>query len=724
MKTTLPITPPIHEPTALLPGLTQAPINIEAMVTAEVAKLINPPRRNLMDHLMPILLGGGTELFSLPVRAFPVFQTLSTCGYKYAYQNKMVGEIQLSITSTGLFMVTTLIQGKWTNHFYNSNGSYSHTGMVETSAQYKNVLMEPACPILNYIYNALEHEYSLTEAGTVNTKRIHTLENLLKKVYQARAQELSISKGIQHSTLAGFQAQMAAIEMDPILSWKERYKKFKAIRKERDQILSTKCRAHKIIKAQYWLPLWAQDVRGLFARFAARPINNTLGVVERVLLDPVRFLVQVVKNNMGFSIAMAIYSPFTFFFITQPMNPHAMWAVGKVRSAYIETVALVDQVIGSESKESLQKNIPTQSEAAINTTQATSKNEAVKKVEAPLSQVVLNNPSALVLTTDAPEVNKQDWATRMSNFKAMQIAYEGNLEIAPRLGRIEQMETQLNWPLQIESTWLETKRYIAQINSAFLKASNMNPQLFNYLMNERARAEQIQLYLWDRNIRFILDHPYTMLDESKEQTQWTYYIGRAFILLKDMTQDLKVKNAALALPQGYERIEQLAKRFEQDYKSGNSVLERLRNNSKLFQQANTMDSQELRNYMKRHWEVLYLLQNKAQEAANNGLQAYVWSVRQATWVLQSTISAKRDELSALALEGVNVSPAHKQAVRINSSQLEALHHMMVLEFASLRKEIGESLPQDIEAKQRAVIIESNESSLKERDLLLKELKLI
>jgi hypothetical protein len=172
----------------------------------------------------------------------------------------------------------------------------------------------------------------------------------------------------------------------------------------------------------------------------------------------------------------------------------------------------------------------------------------------------------------------------------------------------------------------------------------------------------------------------------------------------------------------------LAQKFSGEYKNAGSLLDRLKNNSKLFSQLDPKSTNELRSYMKRQWEVLYLLQNRAQEASNFGLQMYVWSVRNAVYTLQSLYSSKREEMSILSLafkkgmkpQKMSSNPAFKQI----ESQYEALFHMLVLEYTSIRKEIGESLKKDIEADQRKAIIDGVESFLKERDQLLKNANLV
>ena len=316
----------------------------------------------------------------------------------------------------------------------------------------------------------------------------------------------------------------------------------------------------------------------------------------------------------------------------------------------------------------------------------------------------------------------------MSNFKAMQIAYEGNLEIAPRIGRLEQMETQLNWPLIVESTWLETERYLSFAKFLLTNEKDYSKDFIGFVKNEKSRAEQVQLYLWDRNIRFILDHPFTLMDESKEQTELDHYVGRSFILLKEMTQALTSRYQGLSLPAGYERIMNLAQAYEREYHAGGSILERLKKNSKLFAQSDPKSTTELRTYMKRQWEVLYLLQNHAQEAANSGLQMYNWSIRNTVHLLQSIYSTKREELSLIALHFKKGLPVSKISQNLEfktiDSQYEALFHMMVLEFTSIRKELSENLKNDIEANQRKTMIQGLESFFEERDSLLKGANLI
>ena len=107
---------------------------------------------------------------------------------------------------------------------------------------------------------------------------------------------------------------------------------------------------------------------------------------------------------------------------------------------------------------------------------------------------------------------------------------------------------------------------------------------------------------------------------------------------------------------------------------------------------------------------------------------YIWSIRNTVHLLQSIYSTKREELSLIALDfKKGMTPAkltRNAAFKQMDSQFEALFHMMVLEFTSIRTELSEHLKKDIEANQRKQIIDGMESFLKERDSLLKGANLI
>jgi hypothetical protein len=691
-----------------------APATLEE-VQKELSSFLGSPSKNLQDFITKIAIDGGTSNLTHPVQALPIFRTSNTSGYNYTYNKQMVAYLRFGITTSGYFVVQTLMlnaQSSWVSHYFHSDGSYafSEGPISHTFAQNSESIMESNCPIISHLYNILSDEYlAVKEGKETNTKRVRSIETSLQRLNKTRSSELSISKGMNDEAINQLNAKMMEIDLDPVYTWKERHQLIRNLKEERSKLISTKKRAHQKNIFNYTLPLFAHDLKDAGIRFFKRPLNNFFGILERICIDPIRWFFKVVRSNMGYSVALAIYSPFTYFFITQPMNPHATFAVGKVRSAYIATVESIEHALGIEDKKVEIK--PTATGIVLNAAATASASSR-----------------GMLLTTDVPEVDNQTWDDRMNNFKNMQNSYESNMESAPRMGRLEQMETQLNWPLIVESAWNETERYANFLNFIETNSKDYLPSFVQFVKAEKARTEQAQLYLWDRNIRFILDHPFTLMDQSKDQTQLDYYVGRAFIQLRDMTNTLIGRYKGLAMPKGYEAISQLAAHFESDYKTNGSVLERLKNNSKLFAQKDKTDSQELREYMKRQWEILYLLQSRAQEGAVHALQMQVWSVRNAVWIIQSLYSSKHEEMSSLAFQMkpgamINKLTANPSFKRIDS-QYESLFHMMVLEYTSIRKEIGEELKNDIEATQRKTLIDGVENFLKERDALLKGANLL
>jgi len=691
------------------------PATTEEVLT-ELDQFLGSPSKNIQDFITKIAINGGTSLLTHPVQALPVFRTSNTSGYNYTYSKQMMAYIRFGITTSGYFVVQSLLlnsKSTWASHYYHADGTYafSEGPITHTFLTNSETLMETHCPVVNHLYNILSDEYlAVKEGKEPNSKRVYTIENILQRLSKTRSNELSISQGIHDQAVSRLNQKMMEIDLDPVYTWKERHQLISKLKDERAVLLATKRRAHKKNIFNYTLPLIAHDIKAAGHRFIKRPFNNFLGILERICLDPIRWFIKVVRSNMGYSVALAIYSPFTYFFITQPMNPHATFAVGTVRSAYIQTVEAVQHVFGLQDKKV--ENTP------VNTTGA----NLIPIATSPASS------KGMLLTTDVPAVDNQSWEDRMTNFKNLQNTYESNMEGAPRMGRLEQMETQLNWPLIVESAWNETERYTSFLNFVESNSKDYIPSFIEFVKAEKLRTEQVELYLWDRNIRFILDHPFTMMDQSKDQTQLDYYVGRAFIQLRDMTNTLSFRYKGLQMPKGYTVISQLASHFETDYKTNGSVLERLKNNSKLFSQNDKLNTEELRTYMKRQWEILYLLQNRAQEGAVHALQMQIWSVRNVVFIIQSLYSTKREELSSLAFSMKPGAPVNKltanPSFRRIDSQYEALFHMMVLEFSSIRKEIGEELKNDIEATQRKTLIDGVEASLKERDALLKGTNLL
>lgn len=692
----------------------------EADVLGELESLLTQPAKHVQDVLRTLIFGGQGGLLQSPVDFLPVFRSTETSGYNLSLNRKVLAHVRFGVTTSNYFVIQSRLQtanAGWVSHYYHPNGKYafSEGPISHQFAQHPVTNMEPRCPVVNHLYNILAHQYTEACTQETQTELIHTIETLIRNAYRNRKHDFSVSQGALDLSLVELRNKMNAVETDPVYRWKEKHQWIKKYKTQRAEVIGVKRRAHRLSRWHFLPALWFQDFRDLLSRFGKNPVENTLGALDRLLLDPIRWFFGVVRNNMGYSIALAIYSPFTFFFITQPMNPHAMWAVGNVRSAYLETTETIRGWFGSAS--------PVTS-IAKSTTPTTTKASIPALAASSTQSVILGIP----LTTNQSKLDDQSWDDRMSRFKALQISYEKNMEAAPRFGRLEQMETQLNWPMIIEGAWLETERYLSFVNFILANSKDYAAGFNQFVKAEKERAEQVQLYLWDKNVRFILDHPYTLMNQNGEQTQHDYYVGRSFILLRDMTQALAARHQGLAMPKGFENIQALAQKFESEYQNGGSVLDRLRANSKVFAQKDQLNTDELRAYMKRQWEILYLLQNKAQEAANMGLQMYVWSVRNTAYLLQSLYSSKREELSMVALSFKKGAAVNKLSDNLTfkrvDAQFEALHHMLVLEFASLQKEFNEALPEDLETTQRKKIISGVESFLKERDQLLKSSNLL
>jgi hypothetical protein len=326
----------------------------------------------------------------------------------------------------------------------------------------------------------------------------------------------------------------------------------------------------------------------------------------------------------------------------------------------------------------------------------------------------------MLLTTDIPKVDRQTWNERMSNFKQMQIAYEENIEYASRMGRLEQLETQYNFPMQIESTWEELERYNTLIFKLREENPNLSAKMKQFLTNEVNRTQQLELYLWDRMGRFILDQIYVMLDQDNEQKRNDYYVGRSFVFMQEMTNILSWRYKNFKKPEGYDRIEKLANFYAKNRKESGSVLKNLTTNSDLFKQKDLLNTKEFRSYMKRQWEILFLQNSKAEEASNNGLNMYIWSVRNTAWILQSIYSSKREEISLLIKRdqtGQILSPGDQLNRSKISMMYETLLHNLTLEYVGIREEIMKRLGKDIESTQRMMVLDNLKEFLSDREKL-------
>jgi hypothetical protein len=570
--------------------------------------------------------------------------------------------------------------------------------------------MEPLSPFINHLYNIIHTEYDKAKSGNSMTARIVLIEGLLNKYYKDPNLTLSIDKGNKDDSIVNIEKEIYRIEADPVLTWTERQNIFASLKEIRSKIILTKKRVHNLSTFKYVLPVVLKDVVIKLSRIKSRPFSNVKGLTYKWTLGKFIWFVSTVKENLGYSVALAIYGPFTFYFITQPMNPHAMWAVGKVRNAYLSVANSVESAatpeITYEKKELIAQTSETQK-----VQDQVSVSQAAVAVAPTVASTATTTPSMVPL-------KKISWDQRMTNFKAMQIAYETDLVFAARMGRLEQMETQFNFPLTAESVYAETKRYLRKVKSDLQFFNNLDIRYKAFLQKEVTRTEEVQVYIWKKMAQFFLDHPYMSVDEQNEQKERDYYVGRAFVFMDDLTTELSKKKLS-ATPITHEKVKALAKFYRQSKVRRGSILKNLKSNSKLFASNDLFDTDSFRSYMKNHWEVLFLQQNKKQEASSFSLQTYNFSIRNALWTLQSIYSAKREDINSMTYK-FNLDNKGTTSITSNNDTdelLESMMHMLTIEYVSIKKEFQKNMKNDEEAILRERLINNEKDYLTERDKL-------
>lgn len=703
----------------------------------------------LFPFLETVLQDGGRRLYSIEGEVKTFTNASGYSGYEYADEAISASlSLGMILGGSGYVLRRRLQSAAETLErydYFNHRGELTFTSDSE-SLQVAIVdffEMDITCPILNHLYNFLSMEYQKAQEGNSSTQMVHSVETYLHGLYNSKIIRLSIREKGSDPAVTNVFNRILSAEMDPVLTWEERQLVFRKHRETLKKIVDTKVRAHRLNHTVMFLSILGKRFGNFLARFLARPGNNTLGILHRYTIGKLVWFFQTVKNNLGYSVALAVYGPFTYYFITMPMNPHAMQAVGKVRAAFLDAKTEVVRFIDHKGDAVVAEVAGPRAAVADpgdNGSPGGVQTQTVSvKAAAPENTAVLDNilyastvtagpyegaskPSILnmVVSTDVKPVNEQTWGERMSQMKQLQIAYEENIEYASRMGRLEQLETQYNFPMQIEATWEELERYNNMIFKIRSENPNLSAKMKQFLFNEVNRTQQLELYLWDRLARFILDQKYVMLDEDKEQKRSDYYVGRSFVFLQEMTQTLSYRYKDFKKPQGFEKIEKLAEFYAKNRKESPSVLKNLTSNSDLFKQKDVFDTKEFRSYMKRQWEILFLQNAKAEEASNMGLNMYIWSVRNTAWVLQSLYSAKREELAILLRRdqtGSLFTPEEVTSRARIGLLYETLFHNLTLEYVGIREELKNRLGKDIEAEQRMSVIGNLREFLTDREKL-------
>jgi len=658
--------------------------------------------------------------------------------YTVQHAGNDIATVQFAPLFNGEFLIRkTWLANKQvltTTENYDENGLYlgRYTDLSPNLLYVNLTDMEPGCPIVSHLYNILLHEYQQADQGQAKSSRIRSIEKILHDLDRDPSFSLAYHQKPFDPAFEILNQKLSENEIDSALTFSNKRAVRKTLKNERATILRVKRRVHPLRRSAIWLKLFQKDVSVRWMGFRKKPVEKTIGFFHQYTLGVLSWFFGIVRNNIGYSVALAIYAPFTFYFITQPMNPGAMWAVGEVRKAYISTADFLNTIAPSALL-GLDKKNETSSEVTSVAEAATGEN-GVQPYD-PLTPYSKVKPrfAGMILSGDVPEVEKQSWADRMSNFKAMEIAYESNLQFSQRMGRLEQMENQLNFPLIAESAYREMETYTMRVHTLQKavppKLLQSNPNIQKYIDNELLRTRQFKLYVWDRMVRYMLDHPYIVMNQNKDQAYVDYYIGRNFIFLEEITQDLMKEFHGLKKPAGYKAIEDLAKFYESKQVAGATVEERLQKNSFLYKQKGFYDSAEMRTALKRQWEILYLSQNRAQEAANFGLAMYVWSVRNAIWAIGNLTSAKSREME-LITASFSATGSRDQIKSLIASEkkriepmYESIFHILTFEYVSLREEINRKLDDDIESTQRQTVIDALANSFEERTQFLKSIDL-
>ncbi len=693
--------------------------------TVGLRSLLGQPHANFFAMVDTLNQDGGRTRLDLNESILPVRHEGNYSGFRFVSEGWIQGHILIGVAPQGGFIVRTAFAE---NGFVTEQASiYSEAGALIQTEQgvgpapkmVERLEMDLDCPVMDFLYNFLAMEYARANAGEVPSTQVHVVERFLRgRKVKGMGRSLERRRDPLFRHVFG---KMLLIEADPVLKWEERQVVY-------DNLVLTLRRALKVKRRALGMGALGQTLflmRFRWANFAKRckmrPWDNARGLFYKHTVEKIIWFCQTVKNNLGYSVALAVYGPFTYYFITMPMNPHAMQAVGRVRSAYIDTKTVASNQFSKLLPHHQDSATQTQSQGAPATTTAQAIPASLPETNDMVpSRVVAPTGAArrlnMLLSVDVPEVDNQPWGERMGNMKQMQIAYEEGLDLASRMGRLEQLETQYNFPMMVESAWEEMERYNAQLFRLRQRHPEISPRLKQYLTNEVNRTHQLQLYLWDRMARFILDQPYVMLDQDREQRRSDYYVGRAFVFMEEMNKIMGWRYPDFKRPQGHEKITAAAAKYQKGRQEKGDILANLKANSDMFKQQDPFDTRQFRSHMKRQWEILYLQNAKAEEASNNGFNMYMWSVRNTVWALQSIYSAKRLEVDILLqrdLEGAVDGASTVELAKIEGLY-ETLYHNLALEWVGIRNEIGERLPKDIENQQRRVVVENLREFLTDR----------
>ncbi len=612
--------------------------------------VLNPfePAIDFETFILDIIEDGGKKKYGFPHSVIPLFRKDESAGFVHFEGLHLIRKIEIRRVSLGR------IEAEWTEY---GDGPYSirrtflaggnPVGTTRILGHHSLFpRLENSCPVIDLLYRIAYAEFQRIPEGQANLELLQLVERLIGEISRKRPEILSFAGGSDSMAWRLLQDELDRLAASPVHTWKERLTLSRRWKQEYRSVVRFKRRIHRSVLGDLCIKETFDSAFRSLRRFAFRPRKNLLGLLDHLLLDPLRWFSGVVRSNMGYSIALAVYSPFTFFFITQPMNPHAMWAVEKVRNAGLGLIDTAKENPGKKHESSLQP-IPTGADST-------------------------------------------GWAKRMEHFKSMQIALESNLEFSQRIGRLEEVETQLGWPLALQGAWDESTRYLESLT--YLTGSGIDTDLKSLVLSEQRRIQEIRLYLVDRLMRFILDHRYMVLDPDGELNGSGPSARMALHLYSKVTDAFLQDSPPLKLPPEAATILEISRK------------------SRLPLGAQTSPSRDRK---KRYWESLYLMQSRNQESSNAGLQAYWWSVRNTVSALQSILATRREELVLLSIHPRPTLAARSRFEDRYRSQL----HLMETEYESLRPELRTSISGDQEASNRESLLAGIRSFLTEREKL-------
>ena len=591
--------------------------------------------------VLAILEDGGKRHFNLPFSVIPLFRNDESAGFAYFEKTRLIYRLEIRKS------IPTRIEFDWIDAGTGAilERRAFQTGGIGGGNPPANLRrFEPACPVTDLLYRIAFNEFERVTAENADLHLIRLLERTLDSIGRSKPGLLGFKRGRDPGAWSRLQENLDRLAISRVHTWKERLLLAKRMKSDYRRMIRFKQRIHRSRSlTSRILEGWLSWMRAM-QRFVKRPRDNLIGISDHLLLDPIRWFGGVVRSNMGYSIALAVYSPFTFFFITQPMNPHAMWAVEKVRNAGL----------------------------------------GIMETGFPAHRT--GHPPRPLPESDGEAA----WRRRMDQFKSMQIALESNLDFSKRIGRLEEIETQLAWPITLEGAWDEATRYGSSLD--YLAGSAVDPRFRGLVMAERRRLGEIRNYLRDRLLRFILDHRYLILDPGSELGQSGNPSRRAVTLYSRIHEVLLKEYPNQPAPPEAEAIIAVAARNPA---------------------TDTTDRIFNREERARYWESLYLMQNRNQESSNAGMQAYWWSVRNTVSVIQMMLATRREEIVLLSL---HPRPPSRERASFEE-RYRSMLNLLENEFHSIRPELSSTLPGDRETSFREGLLAGIRDYLRERERL-------